>query len=205
MSISLLRWMAKSGLPRMPVLTAVWKIIAKLRSAGFEVRQDAPDVELILHAYSAFGKSFLDHLIGDFAFALWDGRGKKLICARDHFGVRPFFYVITDKVFLFASDLGALLHHPSVSRELDVAAIGDFLLFGSRQDPEASTYHDIRRLKAASQIGSTRRGLASSSTGVFRCITKSTIETTQSMLISSINYSSNLSMIAWAAIMSRLS
>ena len=134
------------------------ELIAKLRSAGFEVRQDAPDVELILHAYSAFGESFLDHLIGDFAFALWDGRSKKLICARDHFGVRPFFYVITDKVFLFASDLGALLHHPSVSRELDVAAIGDFLLFGSRQDPEASTYHDIRRLKAASRIRLNQEG-----------------------------------------------
>lgn len=128
------------------------ELIAKLRSAGFEVQQDAPDVELILHSYSAFGESFLDHLIGDFAFALWDGRSKKLICARDHFGVRPFFYVITDKVFLFASDLDALLHHPSVSRELDEAAIGDFLLFGSRQDPEASTYRDIRRLKAASRI-----------------------------------------------------
>jgi asparagine synthase (glutamine-hydrolysing) len=134
------------------------ELIAKLRSAGCEVRQDAPDVEVILHAYSAFSESFLEHLIGDFAFALWDNRRKKLICARDHFGVRPFFYVKTDKIFLFASDLDALLNHTSVSRELDEEAIGDFLLFGSRQDPEASTYRNIRRLKAASRIGITQEG-----------------------------------------------
>jgi asparagine synthase (glutamine-hydrolysing) len=127
-------------------------LLRQLRSVGQQVRSDAPDVELILHAYSAFGASFLDHLIGDFAFALWDGRHRKLVCARDHFGVRPFFYVKTENVFLFSSDILALFKHPAVSNRLDEDAVGDFLLFGNYLDSKISIYMDIRRLPAASYI-----------------------------------------------------
>ncbi len=128
------------------------ELIRQLRSAGQQVRISAPDVELILHAYSAFGESFLDYLIGDFAFALWDERNKKLICARDHFGVRPFFYVKSGRFLAFASDIVALLKHPAVSGRLDEVAVGDFLLFGCYGDAELSIYMDIRRLPAASYI-----------------------------------------------------
>ncbi len=128
------------------------ELIGQLRSAGGPVRNDASDVDLILHAYRVFGESFLDRLIGDFAFALWDERSKKLICARDHFGVRPFFYVRTHKVFLFASDIDALLEHPEVSRQLDEGFIADFLLFSFCMEAEPTIYHAIRRLPAASQF-----------------------------------------------------
>ncbi|MEO5624749.1 MAG: asparagine synthase-related protein [Dokdonella sp.] len=131
-------------------------LLGRLRSAGQTVQANAPDCELILHAYRAFGERFLNHLIGDFAFAIWDSAIQKLICARDHFGVRPFFYAKTDSVFVFGSELDAVLEHPAVSTHLDELSIGDFLLFCTNQDPERSVYRDVRRLPPASQIGLTR-------------------------------------------------
>ena len=54
-----------------------------------------------------------------FAIALWDERHEKLICVRDHLGVRPLFYAHTNDVFIFGSDIDALLAHPKVSEELN--------------------------------------------------------------------------------------
>lgn len=125
------------------------ELIGKLRTRGESVRDRAPDVELLLHAYRAWGEALLEHILGDFAFALWDDRSKTLLCARDHFGVRPFYYARTDRHFLFASNVDALLRHPVLSRELDENAVGEFILFGAYHETESSIYRDIRRLPAA--------------------------------------------------------
>src|SRR5206468_813665 len=61
-------------------------LIAELGDDCFRVRT-APDVELILEAYLKWGESCVEHLLGDFAFAIWDGRTRRLFCARDHMGV----------------------------------------------------------------------------------------------------------------------
>ncbi len=132
------------------------ELISALRAAGRQLATDATAAELILHAYYAFGESFLQHLIGDFAFALWDGRKALLLCARDHFGVRPFFYAKTDNAFIFGTELDAVLEHPSVSTQLNEHAIGDFLLFNAFLNPEFSIYRDVRRLPPASRIHLTR-------------------------------------------------
>lgn len=128
------------------------ELVATLRSAGEPVRGEAPDAELILQAYRVFGESLLEHVIGDFAFALWDSRRATLLCARDHFGVRPFYYAKTDRVLVFASDIDAILAHPAVSTHLDDNAIGDFLLFGQYQDAASTAYRDVRRLPAGSRL-----------------------------------------------------
>lgn len=128
------------------------ELVAALRSAGALVRGEAPDAELILHAYRVFGESLLEHVIGDFAFAMWDSHRATLVCARDHFGVRPFYYAKTDRVLVFASDIDAVLAHPAVSTHLDDIAIGDFLLFGQYQDAELTAYRDVRRLPAGSRL-----------------------------------------------------
>ena len=135
------------------------ELIRSLRSAGQSVLTQAPDVELILHAYAAFGEKFLDHLIGDFAFALWDARLQKLICARDHFGVRPFYFARTDAMLVFASDIDALRMSPAVSGTLDDTAVGDFLLFGVYLDPSLTIYRDIKCLPPANSIHFGREGL----------------------------------------------
>ncbi|MBK6799486.1 MAG: hypothetical protein IPG76_22615 [Acidobacteria bacterium] len=66
------------------------ELILKLESRESIKLSDPTDPELILRAYLAWGESCLDHLIGDFSFAIWDGHNHKLFCARDHFGVKPF-------------------------------------------------------------------------------------------------------------------
>lgn len=135
------------------------ELLRKLRVAGRQVSDDAPHAELILHAYLAFGKALLSHLIGDFAFAIWDAARRELICGRDHFGVRPFCYFESPGVFCFASDIDALLLHPRVSRRLDDASVADFLVFGALQDDDRTIYADIRCLPPASMLVLSGSGL----------------------------------------------
>ena len=65
----------------------------------------ATDSGLILRAYAAWGAECVQHLRGDFAFAIWDARKKILFCARDHFGVKPFYYSELGELFLFSNTL----------------------------------------------------------------------------------------------------
>ena len=104
------------------------------------------DAELILCAYDVWGEECLNHLIGDFAFAIWDGRAQHLFCARDHFGVKPFFYAHIGNSFVFSNTLNALRLDARVSGDLNEVAIGDYLLFGLNQDLSTTTFRDIRRL-----------------------------------------------------------
>lgn len=138
------------------------ELIAKLRAAGRRVAQDPPHAELILHAYAVFGDNFVDQLIGDFAFALWDARQGKLICVRDHFGVRPFYYFQTENLFGFASDIDALRAHPAVSARLHDTAVADFLLFGACCESEHTIYQDIRCLPPATRLAWTAAGSTTS-------------------------------------------
>lgn len=86
------------------------------------------DTETILASYQKYGISCLDHLRGMFAFALWDEGQKKLFCARDRFGIKPFYYTVVDEVFYFASEAKALL--PFLSDiETDPESLAEYLTF----------------------------------------------------------------------------
>ena len=132
------------------------ELIRLLESGDRDDLRSAPDAELILRAWRLWGEGCVDRLIGDFSFAIWDGRTRSLFCARDHFGVKPFYYVRTADCLLFASDIDALREHPDVSDRLNETAVGDFLLFGGNQDEAATIYDDIRRLPPAHQLIATR-------------------------------------------------
>jgi asparagine synthase (glutamine-hydrolysing) len=118
----------------------------ELNRHGCHDLENVPDVELILHAYLVWGDECAKHLLGDFAFAIWDGRRRQLFCARDHFGVKPFYYAQVGDSLIFSNTLNCLRLHPRVSDELNDLAIGDFLLFDCNQDPFTTTFADIRRL-----------------------------------------------------------
>ena len=107
---------------------------------------DASDIELILRAYMLWGDRCVEHLLGDFTFALWDGSQQRLFCARDQLGVRPFYYAQCGPAFVFSNVLDCVRQHPAVSRELNDSTIADFLLFGVNQDPASTAFRDIRRL-----------------------------------------------------------
>lgn len=134
------------------------ELLAKLRARGRQLDDDAPHAELILHAYAAFGDSFVDHLIGDFAFALWDSDRKRLSCVRDPFGVRRLYHVRSGNLFGFASDIDALHTLAAVSSRLNETAVVDFLLFGGCCDPADTIYQDIRSLPPATRQDWTATG-----------------------------------------------
>jgi asparagine synthase (glutamine-hydrolysing) len=121
----------------------------ELERAEPAYRRVATDSELILQTYAVWGEECVQHLRGDFAFAIWDARRKTLFCARDHFGVKPFYYAEIGDVFLFSNVLNCVRLHPELSEELNDAAVGDFLLFGLNCDLTTTTFRDIRRLPPA--------------------------------------------------------
>ena len=126
-------------------------------------RTDAPpaDAKLILHAYRAWGDACVEHLLGDFSFAIWDATRRTLFCARDHFGVKPFFYSALDSRFSFANALDAVRACPGVPARLDDLSIADFLLFEMRLDPSATAFAAIRRLPPAHCLEFSAAGLRS--------------------------------------------
>ena len=113
------------------------------------ISSERSDAELILRAYLRWGEECVEHLLGDFAFAIWDNRQQRLFCARDHMGVKPFYYACVGRSVIFASALEALRLHPQVSDRLNDLAIADFLLFGFNQDHATTSFEDIQRLPPA--------------------------------------------------------
>src|SRR5262245_50014459 len=93
------------------------------------------DTEVILHLYEDFGPDAVHKLNGQWAFAIWNTRTQTLFLSRDRLGVRPLFYTQRGHQFLFASEIKALLAHPSVSREIDPLALDNIFTFWSTLPP----------------------------------------------------------------------
>lgn len=117
---------------------------AELESLGRRFRT-AGDTEVVLQSIAEWGDSCLKHLQGMFAFACWDVDTQTLFAARDHLGVKPFYYFWDGKLFAFASELKALLEHPGVSREIDLDALGLYLECQYIPGP-LTIYRGIRKL-----------------------------------------------------------
>jgi len=109
------------------------------------------DSDLILAAYQKWGESCPEKLLGDFAFAIWDGRKQVLFCARDHFGVKPFYYYSSERAFIFATEIKAILCVPEVPRRIDEVKVGDYLM-AMPEDKEITFYQNILRLPPAHSI-----------------------------------------------------
>src|SRR5258708_7125277 len=77
------------------------------------------DTETILHLYEEYGLDFIHRIEGDFAVALWDAGREQLVLARDRLGVKPLYFHQQNGRLIFASEIKAILAHPSVSAELD--------------------------------------------------------------------------------------
>lgn len=124
-------------------------LIDDLRMAGRTIGADAPDSALILHAWHVWAEAAPEHLIGDFAFAIWDSRTETLFAARDQFGTVPFYFARVGGSLVFGNAVPALLADPGLDRSLNPAAIGDYLMFGHSLDPRTGFHRDIERLPPA--------------------------------------------------------
>jgi len=112
----------------------------------------ASDADLILGAYLAWGLDAPAHLLGDFAWCLWDGRERRLLCARDHFGVRPLYFVHTARWLAISNAVTSLRRVPDVSDRLLDRAVGDLLVFGDPQDPHDTMLAAVRRVPAGHRL-----------------------------------------------------
>lgn len=100
----------------------------RLVSNGHKFRTRS-DTEVLVHLYEDRGDAFLDDLNGMFAIALWDGRSRRLLLARDRLGIKPLYYRWDGERLLFASEIKGILADPGVPRAVDPYALRDYLTF----------------------------------------------------------------------------
>jgi asparagine synthase (glutamine-hydrolysing) len=100
----------------------------ELEALGYRFRSQC-DTEVLLRAYEAWGEDCLQRLNGMFAFAVWDGGRRELFLARDRYGVKPLYYYHRAQLFLFASEIKALLTHPAVRASVCPAALSEYFTF----------------------------------------------------------------------------
>jgi asparagine synthase (glutamine-hydrolysing) len=124
------------------------------------VFKTASDTEVIVHLYEERGADCVRDLNGDFAFAIWDGRRRQMVLARDRAGVRPLFYAERNGAIFFASEIKALLQVPGVSAELDPLALDQIFTFWFPLPPR-TPFKGIRELPPAHVLVATSRGTAS--------------------------------------------
>ena len=87
------------------------------------------DTEVIIHGYEEYGYDIVKKLRGMFAFVLYDESKKELFGARDHFGMKPFYYYLEDNIFLFSSEIKAFLDHSDFNKQLNQEVLNEYLRF----------------------------------------------------------------------------
>ena len=107
----------------------------ELESDGWAFQTNS-DTEVLLTGYLAWGEGVLDRLRGMFAFAIWNRATRELFCARDFFGIKPFYYTQQNGRFIFASEIKCILEHPAYTRELNREALEQYLCFQFSALPE---------------------------------------------------------------------
>ncbi len=124
---------------------------ADLEAEGWAF-QTHSDTEVLLTGYLAWGEAVLDRLRGMFAFAIWNRATRELFCARDFFGIKPFYYTLADgprgPQFVFASEIKCILEHPAYERALNEEALEQYLCFQFSALPE-TFFKGIYKLEPA--------------------------------------------------------
>jgi asparagine synthase (glutamine-hydrolysing) len=115
-----------------------------LEAAGHRYKSRS-DTETVLHAYEQYGRECVSHFRGMFAFAIWDQARKRLFCARDRLGIKPFYYFWNGRLFAFSSEIKALLEHPEIPARANERTLPEYLAFGYNAGEE-TMFAGIRKL-----------------------------------------------------------
>ena len=121
------------------------EIKAELEIKGHSFHSHS-DTEVILHAYAEWGSKSLQKFIGMFALVIYDEANKQLFACRDRAGVKPFFYYWKNGLFLFASELKAIVQHPAFTKEINLAAAAAYMQYGYVPTPHC-IFKDTHKLK----------------------------------------------------------
>lgn len=111
--------------------------------------QQTTDSEFILAAYRRWGKKCPKYLLGDFAFAIWDEKKQQLFCARDHMGIKPFYFYLSDRLFVFANDLKGLIVHPDISEDINDEAVANYLVHSLLISTTITFFKEIQKVPPA--------------------------------------------------------
>jgi len=109
------------------------------------------DELLILESYKKWGEECPAHLLGDFAFAIWNSSAKELFCARDHFGAKPLFYSFNGEDFIFSSEIKAILSQNDLFFSIDEQYIADTLSI-IKSEKNRTTFNEIQKLPPAHSL-----------------------------------------------------
>ena len=105
------------------------------------------DTEILLKSYIHYGNDVVNHLNGIFAFAIWNSKKEELFIARDHFGVKPFFYTILNNTFIFASEIKAIFEYPGIEKILDQQGLSELFGIGPAHTAGTTIFKNINELK----------------------------------------------------------
>jgi asparagine synthase (glutamine-hydrolysing) len=122
------------------------QIRRELVTSGHQFQSNT-DTEVVVHAYEEWGTDCLQKFNGMWAFAIWDGKEKKLFCSRDRFGIKPFYYFFDSERFLFASEIKALLVADFVPKKQNDRAVYDYLAYWLIDHVEETFFAGVRQLK----------------------------------------------------------
>ena len=118
----------------------------ELKENGFDF-ETYSDTEVLLKSYILWGYDVVKKLNDIYGFAIWDETKQELFVARDHFGVKPFYYTLNDNNFIFASEIKALFKFPGVEAKLDKQGIGELFGLGPAHTSGNVAFKDIFELK----------------------------------------------------------
>ena len=119
----------------------------QLRGGGISFRGHS-DTEVLLESYLHWGSGVFDRLNGMWAFALWDGRRRKLIVSRDRFGVKPLYYARVGETWIFASEIKALMEFPELYRGVDHAQVREYLVTGRVDQRDRTLFQGVHAVPA---------------------------------------------------------
>ena len=122
----------------------------ELKGKGHQFRTHS-DTEVIVHAYEEYKENCFRYFNGMFAIGIWDGKGNRLVLARDRLGKKPLYYSNINETFLFASELKAIVTYPSFPRKVDPLSFMKYLFFEFIPCPN-TIFKDAKKLQPASYL-----------------------------------------------------
>lgn len=128
-----------------------------LERSGHIFKTDS-DTEVIVHSYEEYGEKCFKHLNGMFAIAIWDKNNERLILSRDRFGKKPLYYYFSNDIFIFASELKAIMAYPEFRRIVDPLSLAKYLFFEFVPSPK-TIFKDVMKLPSASYLIFTKKGI----------------------------------------------
>lgn len=126
------------------------KLRVELEARGHQFHSQT-DTEVVVHAYEEWGDDCVRRFNGMFAFAIWDRRNRRLFLARDRYGIKPLYWYCQNGVFIFASEIKAILEHPAVSRAPCYEALNEYFSFQNIFS-DLTLFDNIRLLPPASTM-----------------------------------------------------